>query len=1501
MKRDYTGKTVGNILNGDFYDLRVSHVLDIANPILPYSISISADPTSSYILKLPQIQGLADQLLMNDGSGNLIWTSPGSSGIGTVTQVGLEVPNFMTVTSTGGNPITSAGIFTISAASTGTGSVVLNTDPTITNLTLNGPLIVSSTEQATGLANNTGALRVSGGMSLEKDSWFGGNMHVNIINTLLPADTLGINADTVLTGDFEVTGATRIEMESATTFDLQSGEGLDITSVAGVISIQTIGPVLLSGIVIESSGFTRVQAVSQATLKSLTGKVVIEALGATPISTIELRSTEGMLITSATGTTDIINTVGIIKNTCGGAFQVQSGAVTINSAEGADITSATGAMTLTNTVGTVSITSGAGTTITSGTTIQITSTEAADITASTGVMALTALTGGISLTTTTGIISLTTTTGGLNLTTGAGVMNLTTGGGLFNITTGGGIMTINTGAGALLMNVGVGGLKGNVLLGEVNFNTSGGAASFGTLAGTTTLYSKLGNVRLEADNGAVLGESPLGGYTLNGGNFVVGTSNGATGFATGDISMTTRDLGIYAGPGNITLETILAHTGLIVLNAKSDLRLWTQSNVDMIYSGVFTLNSKISLDTSAIGTLYSWKFPSTAGSLGQVLTSGGVGSPMTWTSISTGTVVSVAVSAPSYFGVSGSPITSSGTITFTPVTTGTAGSLVLSNAPTLTGETIFGKLSSTGQSNEIISISGLDPNITVASTARSKSVLVGVCDNNNGYVTGSTAGDSIIRSVGGSNLILSTSNTWPAILINNVTQDTQVYYNLVISGASGSGKGAITIINNTTTGNNYNFQLPATAGSAGSLLTSAGGVSAMTWTATTGSGTVVLSTSPTITGAPIISATSFTSTTSADTSIAAGNTLTLASTSTSFLNVGELQIASITSASANGNINIQTINTGFAGPGNIVITTLAATTGNVTINTKGTLTLDSYVVSIVTGTSTTVTSPTLAVTSVTSVTITSPVTTLTTSSATSVAPLEVLNPTQGTGAFTRIYFGREKTTSNCGSLAFYYNGAGSGNNYVALGQFGAERFLVYPGVNIGTIPSQGSALANQIRLNLLEVNTSIDIVSGSFKTTISTGATSNYNFILPTTAGSIGQVLTSQGGGSPMTWTTVAGTGTVTSVAMTVPSFMSITGSPITTSGTLALSASSTGTGSVVLSTSPTLVTPSLGVATATTLTASTYVAATGALAESISTAGAYIGMSGPNAKIELVASANTNLGFIDFTTASPIVDYVGRIIYSHSANTMTFETGNAARVVLSNTNSQINTLLTVSKNRQNVLLTNGTSVESCFIDMQTATNSRRAIIGIDGVGLANFSPGALYLGTITSNHILFATNATERMRILNTGEVVVQNVVRSTPCMAAYECTSVPLGISITGSTSYDINGWTLDLGQSSGDRLTITGASSDRFTNQLGRTVAVTFSYTLKVDTVTGGFSETYLRRNLANPRVAYQTATNGDYMTGTSTILLNNNDYITLTYYNGSATTVNLEYGVVQYVVH
>lgn len=91
--------------------------------------------------------------------------------------------------------------------------------------------------------------------------------------------------------------------------------------------------------------------------------------------------------------------------------------------------------------------------------------------------------------------------------------------------------------------------------------------------------------------------------------------------------------------------------------------------------------------------------------------------------------------------------------------------------------------------------------------------------------------------------------------------------------------------------------------------------------------------------------------------------------------------------------------------------------------------------------------------------------------------------------------------------------------------------------------------------------------------TTSTGAFQNVSGV-----GSSGQCLVSNGASALPTWQACAsGSGTVTSVAMTVPTFLSISGSPITTSGTLGLTLSGTalpvlngGTGVTSVTTSPT-------------------------------------------------------------------------------------------------------------------------------------------------------------------------------------------------------------------------------------------------------------------------------------------------------------------------------------------
>lgn len=67
---------------------------------------------------------------------------------------------------------------------------------------------------------------------------------------------------------------------------------------------------------------------------------------------------------------------------------------------------------------------------------------------------------------------------------------------------------------------------------------------------------------------------------------------------------------------------------------------------------------------------------------------------------------------------------------------------------------------------------------------------------------------------------------------------------------------------------------------------------------------------------------------------------------------------------------------------------------------------------------------------------------------------------------------------------------------------------------------------------------------------------SDINYTLPETIPAIGQVLQAVDGAGTLTWAST-GTGSVTSVALTVPSILGVTGSPITTSGTLAVSLTS--------------------------------------------------------------------------------------------------------------------------------------------------------------------------------------------------------------------------------------------------------------------------------------------------------------------------------------------------------
>ena len=99
----------------------------------------------------------------------------------------------------------------------------------------------------------------------------------------------------------------------------------------------------------------------------------------------------------------------------------------------------------------------------------------------------------------------------------------------------------------------------------------------------------------------------------------------------------------------------------------------------------------------------------------------------------------------------------------------------------------------------------------------------------------------------------------------------------------------------------------------------------------------------------------------------------------------------------------------------------------------------------------------------------------------------------------------------------------------------------------------GSPVTTSGTLALSYSGTAIPIANGG---TGQTTANAALNGLLPSQSGQNGKVLSTDG--TNTTWTAVSGAGTVTSVAMSVPAFLSVTGSPITASGTLAVSLSGT-------------------------------------------------------------------------------------------------------------------------------------------------------------------------------------------------------------------------------------------------------------------------------------------------------------------------------------------------------
>ena len=122
----------------------------------------------------------------------------------------------------------------------------------------------------------------------------------------------------------------------------------------------------------------------------------------------------------------------------------------------------------------------------------------------------------------------------------------------------------------------------------------------------------------------------------------------------------------------------------------------------------------------------------------------------------------------------------------------------------------------------------------------------------------------------------------------------------------------------------------------------------------------------------------------------------------------------------------------------------------------------------------------------------------------------------------------------------------------------AEYASAYIAFNVGgrTLATERARLT-ATELSLVKIPLAIGGSTSGYITHAASATTTSHTLTWPATQGGASTVLTNDGAGN-LSWGAAGGSGTVTSVAMSVPAFLSVSGSPITSSGTLAVSLSGT-------------------------------------------------------------------------------------------------------------------------------------------------------------------------------------------------------------------------------------------------------------------------------------------------------------------------------------------------------